>query len=669
MKSKIEKASISFRVGTAQWLTGKRFEELLSLFEKYKGVTDEVTFFISDTHAPLPLEVIKERAGLLAKRMSEVRKMGYRTGVNILATIGHHNENLPNSLSGNYTPMTDTEGNVCLGSFCPNDENMRGYIKQLYEIIVSADPDYIWIDDDVRLFGHTPIRETCFCENCLRIFEKEYGVKYTMKSLQTAFNSGPLKKKLQIRGAWLEHNRNTIARLFELIERTVHGLKPSMPLGFMTGERFFEGYDFDNWAKILCGQGGAKVRWRPGGGFYWDDCMNELIGKSHEIGRQVSLLPDSIVLIQSEIENFPYQRLKKAAHTTALEATSHIAAGCTGAAFNVLSMYDEPLGEYEPLMAKLRQTRPFLDLLARGLGRTELKGIYTGWTKNTFATNNILREDWFKGEVGEIAGSYANEIFEIGLPPCYSPMCSLVTVLSGDSVLAIKEKEILRILSSGVYMDAQALSRLNEMGYEKLTGFSVERFIKNDCIEEFVNHSLNTGFIGRRRNGRQSFWKYSAAVLKPQSEKAGILARMVDYGDRQITPCCMGVFENHLGGRVCVAGYYPWTFLQNLSKSTQMKSLMRWLSKDTLPAYISSFHKVNLWVREPERGRLAIAVINSYLDTAESVALMLLTDKQEISVFDMKCSETRIHSSATDGVYRKFTLPPIEAWQMQFIMS
>ncbi|MCK4590874.1 MAG: hypothetical protein KAT86_03900, partial [Candidatus Latescibacteria bacterium] len=183
----------------------KRFHELLKLLEKYKGVTDEITFFTSETHPPLPLEVVKERAELLSKRMSEVRKMGYHTGINILATIGHHNENLPHSLSGDYTPMTDMEGHVCLGSFCPNDESMRETIRQLYEIIASADPDYIWIDDDVRLLGHLPIKETCFCDNCLRIFEQEYGAKYTRKSLKVAFSSGPLEKKLQVRRAWLQH--------------------------------------------------------------------------------------------------------------------------------------------------------------------------------------------------------------------------------------------------------------------------------------------------------------------------------------------------------------------------------------------------------------------------------------------------------------------------------
>ncbi|MBN2310286.1 MAG: hypothetical protein JXR94_15025, partial [Candidatus Hydrogenedentes bacterium] len=61
MESQFEKASISFRIGTPIWLSGERFAELMGLFEKYKGVTDEITFFTSESHPPLPLSVIEER--------------------------------------------------------------------------------------------------------------------------------------------------------------------------------------------------------------------------------------------------------------------------------------------------------------------------------------------------------------------------------------------------------------------------------------------------------------------------------------------------------------------------------------------------------------------------------------------------------------------------------
>lgn len=71
----LDNACISFRIGTPVWLPEARFSGLMALFEKYKGITDEVTFFTAETHPCLPLIVLQERAKLLARRMDQVRKM------------------------------------------------------------------------------------------------------------------------------------------------------------------------------------------------------------------------------------------------------------------------------------------------------------------------------------------------------------------------------------------------------------------------------------------------------------------------------------------------------------------------------------------------------------------------------------------------------------------
>ena len=139
-----------------------------------------------------------------------------------------------------------------------------------------------------------------------------------------------------------------------------------------------------------------------------------------------------MVSIQSEIENFPYQRLKKSFRTTALEAAVHIAAECTGAAFNVLSMYDEPLDEFEPLVVEIAKVRPFLDLMARTLGRSKPTGMYTGWNRDSFAAGGVEGDDWFRGG---ITSAPAHEIFQIGLPVAYSLAHAQVTALSGDQPL------------------------------------------------------------------------------------------------------------------------------------------------------------------------------------------------------------------------------------------
>ncbi|HAZ02859.1 MAG: hypothetical protein A2W90_17100 [Bacteroidetes bacterium GWF2_42_66] len=661
---KVEKSFVSFRIGVPLWISETRCNELFDLFDKYKGVTDEITFFTSETHAPLPLETIKERTAILKERMEQVRKRGYKTGINILTTIGHHNENLDNSLKGDYTPMTNIDGAVCNGSFCPNDEHIREYVRDIYQFTTNANPDYIWIDDDIR-FGHMPIGQGCFCDNCLKIFEKETGIKYTRESLRKAFNEGLAEEKLKIREAWLQHNRNTISYLFELIEKTVHEINPTMPLGFMTGDRFFEGYDFDNWAKVLAGPNHVPVMWRPGGGFYNDNIPGDLAGKSHDIGRQVSVLPEEVVSIQSEIENFPYQRLKKAANIVVLEACSHIAAGCTGAAFNVLSMYDEPLDEYEPLVAKLQETRPFFDMMAKSLGRSPITGIQTFWNKSSYITGKLDNGNWTSSGNPVVS----HEFYEIGLPICYSNEHSAVTILGKDNIFALPKDEIQKILSGGVYMDAPTLQQLNDMGFGELTGFEVTGSETKDRIEKFTNHPLNGDFAGRERDNRQSFWNSPAYTLRKTNVNAQALTSLIDYTGKQVSDCTMGIFENKLGGRICVAGYYPWTFMENLSKSSQAKSVFRWLSKDTLPGYIASFQKINLWIREPQDEKIALAFTNSSFDAVENMTLMLRTENTTIKLYDMECKETTIRSSGSDGLYQKFVISEVDPWQMRLVVS
>ena len=662
--NKTEKAFISFRIGVPLWISDNRFDELMNLFDKYKGVTDEITFFTSATHPPLPLDVIRQRSEVLKDRMIVARKHGYKTGINILATIGHHNENLDNSLKGDYIRMTNIDGEICNGSFCPNDDNMREYVRNIYQATTEANPDYIWIDDDVR-FGHMPIGLGCFCDNCLKIFREETGILYTRESLKKAMNEGPAEEKIKIREAWLRHNRNTISKLFRLIETTVHEVNPVLPIGFMTGDRFFEGYDFDTWAGILAGPNKVEVKWRPGGGYYNDINTNDLAGKSHDVGRQVSVLPREVVNIQSEIECFPYQRLKKAANIVALEACSHIAAGCTGAAFNVFTMYDEPLDEYEPLVALLKEKRPFFDLLTSSLGRSEISGVHTYWNKNIYVTGNINSGNWVNS--GYTLASH--EIYNIGLPACYSGNNSKVTILGKDNIYAISKEEIKKLLSGGVYMDAETLKQLNDMGFGELTGFEVVNSVNVDRIEKFTDHPLNGSFAGRNRDNRQSFWNSPAFGLKKTNDNAQVLTSLIDYTGQEVFSCTMGIFENKLGGRICVSGYYPWTFMENLSKSTQMKSVFRWLSKDSLPGYIASFHRINLWIREPQNGKIALAFTNSSFDTAKDLTLMLRTQGNEIKLYDMNCRETIIKSSGTDGPYQKFIIPYVDPWQMRLITS
>jgi hypothetical protein len=675
------RASVSLRVGTPVWEEEASFRGLLEAVSSSAGMADELALFTSITHSPVTLEAFRARMPIARERMALARTRGLRAGLNILTTIGHHEEDLGRRPAGAFTPMTDLRGQVSRGSFCPNDEGWRGYVRSLYEAAASSQPDFFWIDDDVRLFGHMPIGACCFCDRCLVLFAASTGRRRSREELERAFNEGSTEQALAVRKAWLEHNRRSIVGLFGLIEATVHAHLPGLLMGFMTGERPYEGYDFAEEARVLAGPGRAPVMWRPGGGFYTEDSPRDLARKSHEIGRQISALPGWVRPIQSEIENFPYQRLQKSAHTTVTEAACHIGAGCTGAAWNVFSGQQEPLDEYLPLFGALARARPFLDELARATSGSPPSGAWLAWTPDIFAgahappprrglpstEQHQSPARWPDAGPGPVASSSVPEIFELGIPAAYAREAASVTLLTGEMVAVADEPTLRSLLAGGVYMDAPALARLDDRGLGAQAGFRVAGVHPVDCTEELVEHELNGKHARFRRDCRQSFWHAAAYALEPVSRGAATLSRIIDYGSEEIAPCTMGVFENELGGRVCVSGYYPWRSLQNAAKSAQMRRLARWLSRDKLPGYVASFHRANLWLRVADGRVTSGLILNASLEPAVGAMVALRTKGGEVEVLDMAMGRRSAPFAATDGEYRTFPLPRLDPWSAYLV--
>ena len=178
---------VAFRISNEQWQREDRFGELLDFFRRQPGTADELAFFTSSTHPPLPLAEIEGRTERLQGLMRRVRAEGMRAGINLLATMGHHEENLDDSLDTPWQRVVDPHLRESRGSFCPAGDELRAYAAQVYRALARAEPDFIWIDDDVRLAGHMPIGFTCFCAGCLARFGRQIGRAFDRESLLAAF--------------------------------------------------------------------------------------------------------------------------------------------------------------------------------------------------------------------------------------------------------------------------------------------------------------------------------------------------------------------------------------------------------------------------------------------------------------------------------------------------
>lgn len=662
-------ADISFRIPTSHWMDPENLKRLLGEFDARPGLTDELSLFTSFTHPPLPLDEFERRMTVAAVAMVEIRKHGLGAGINVLATIGHHEEDLSHALGADFPRGMDIHGRICGGSLCPTSSKTEEYVKRLYTSVAASKPDFVWVDDDLRLLGHLPIRAVCFCDNCLRTFGEETGADYDRDALHLAFNSGPIERKIEIRCKWLDHNRRVVHEILALVESTVHQNAPTTQLGFMTGERFYEGYDFAGWAETLAGPEGVPVRWRPGGGFYTDRSPELLLEKAHEIGRQTAAVRGVAYNVQAELENFPYQRLSKSERITMTEAAADIAAGCTGVAFNVTGSEPADLQESLPLFDAIHRCRPFYDRLSSTFASTSLTGIRAAWNSNAMATTNLVDGDWLEGGFGDFSAAFPASLYKIGIPPVYDESGTVAVLLKGDTPESMSDTEIESLLSGGIYLDATALALLCRRGFSELVGFEPGRSFTSDCIEELTGHRLNGGYSQSRRDVRQSFWPETAVELMPIRPGCETLSSIIDYADAVVADTCLGVFENRLGGRIAVCGYAPWTLIHSRAKVMQLRNLFRWLTSDRIEAFVASYHRVSLWVGVSDQGGRAVMLVNSCIDHATGVKVALRGEITEAIYVDMNLKEVTLHADESDGRYQLFTLPEFDAWDVGLLLA
>jgi hypothetical protein len=168
---------------------------------------------------------------------------------------------------------------------------------------------------------------------------------------------------------------------------------------------------------------------------------------------------------------------------------------------------------------------------------------------------------------------------------------------------------------------------------------------------------LNGRYAGWSRDCRQSFWKERAWALEAAGEKTATLSRIHDYGGKDLG-VSMTAFENELGGRVVVMGYYPWSQVHSLAKATQMKAVTDWASGGRLPALVESYSKIVLWCR----GK-SVVVLNPCLDAAEDVVIRVRVKGKAFRLHGLDGS-TREARADGEGRVR---LPRLEQWSIALL--
>ena len=185
---------------------------------------------------------------------------------------------------------------------------------------------------------------------------------------------------------------------------------------------------------------------------------------------------------------------------------------------------------------------------------------------------------------------------------------------------AFSQEGLAELFAGGVLLDGQALATLETLGLDDWAGVRIARTFDIDAIEVMADHELNGPYAGWRRDTRQSFWAEPGYRLEPIKPGVQVLANMVDYQGNHLGPC-VTAYANALGGRVVVLGYSPWQRIHDLAKTSQLKAVAQWLSRETLPAVVETYARVVVWARRSAAGGLTLILINASLDPIPELCL------------------------------------------------
>lgn len=651
-------AKLAWRIGINHWEPDDAFERLQAFLVEYLDIVHEVALFDTITHhLYIPLDIYEARAEVMGRRLRALKQSGVPSaGVNVLCTIGHINEAWDYMPPLPFQPMVGHDGSVSKGCACPNTPELREYVRAKYTLVARQRPDFIWVDDDIRMHNHG-VAFGCFCETCLELFSRRTGRQWTREALVKAFDD---PEAGNVRQAWVQQNVETLESLLADVAEAVKQAAPEVELGLMTagaGWTTYSGQAFDRWFAAL-----RATKSRPGGGFYNDDAPMGMYYKAIEVGRQRMGLPAAVTDLQYEMENFPYQMLRKAAGSVANECTLALAFGMNGIAFNALGM-GKTLEDYQPIMERVRVRRRMWDRLVAAAEGLPTVGLWPAWTPQLMA-RRVVRpgESWLYGD-RRYSQTPADVLAEVGLPLSVDPP-SCGTILAGRIAEAFSDDELRQMLSGGVLMDSETLLVLEERGLAHLAGVRVAKRYDNGLTEQFTTDTLNGSAAGDWRDARIEFWgdaRGMADLLEPAAEGVRVLAVLRNYFGEVYGPCMTG-YENELGGRIVVAGYAPWMFLHSSAKRAQLLNVADWLTRGTLPVRVEEPVRLIPIARlSDDRTWGAIVLLHAWLDSVERVTIRVRGPMTQVALLTAEGELHSLSPQPDDGGW-SVSLGPLAPW-------
>ncbi|MEE1784504.1 hypothetical protein PUR71_16570 [Streptomyces sp. SP17BM10] len=567
-------------------------------FCRESGVAEVVLLLgAEEFHAGHPSGAAEDRMFETARVASEaLRAAGLGVSLNPWVTAGHADRGRFDRLG--FTPMVGPTGTVATAqaSFaCPR---FRSWITGHYGRFAELGVRVLWLEDDFRYHNHAPLGwgggfEPLMLDRLAEVVGQPVTREQVVAAVTAPGDPHPWRGRL--RQVWREAQLEVARAVARAVGersggRTQLGLMSSEP-----GVHSVEGRDWPALFDALAIDG--RVSHRPHFARYRDAPGRELSFSVWMLEVQRALRP-AYVRSEPEVENWPHTAWSKSDTQTWSELVAAHLAGSDALFLNLHPMQSGRAGRFPRVAELLRRSRPALDLLT---STGDAVGVALPVRQDAAAHVRTVRG----GKLADLAvdpGPAADHLLRYGVPVTAGD--APVRVLFGQLAWAYDEAELRQMLGGGLLLDGAAARILDERGFGKLLGVTVEEVVDRESASAPGPYALERrDDVHLSVNGQPAL-----ARLRPAADTETWTEILTPDLRRWGPGRC--VFTNELGGRVGVLAATAVDLLPyDDDGQLLLHEMIRHLEAETpaLPLVTGGPHLIPHFSRTPVGHRLAVA--------------------------------------------------------------
>lgn len=371
-----------------------------------------------------------------------------------------------------FGTMVDANGVQASAVACPLDPIFQDYLADTYGMYATLEPNYLWIEDDLRHFNHKPIQWGCFCEKHMDTYRQILNNQTLTREelVSKILQSGQASNERKV---YLDCARQTIIDIVKKIQIKVHSISPKTKLALMTSQPDQHTTEGRDWQKLFTSLSGKQpFVARPHLPAYNEVTAKEYSKDFNRVSRVTAdLLGDDAELFP-ELENYMYSRYTKSNHFSQFQLVTSLMLHPKGTTMNLFDMMGTGVVNDYHIQEMLATVKPYLnDISQLDLKVSEQVGIRVLYSPNTaYQVETSIGEE--RDELISQEYSWLELLSSFGFsvkPSRYDPKISQeIIAISGQFLRTLTNQQICQLFEENfTLIDGETVAILveRELGY------------------------------------------------------------------------------------------------------------------------------------------------------------------------------------------------------------